>query len=388
MIDSSNYYLPTLYRTKCENKMDSNNIQEEPPSNSSFESNSSKSNNKRKRFLKEWPDCYNDEDFLDSESNLKDTLNDDSSSNSNSSALSGSSNSTNSSSYGLRANKIKHGHKILVTEDKMSEALRDLQIEIDQIQDTNFAAKPKTEPQVKVDFDLELEEDLEGEKEKEANGAILISNELKAKLREYSYEDFLLKTQMKKSQQVDSDMNKLQVVLYSPIIGKPPLSQPDESDKDESVTFHIEDSEDIAKITSAPLTYRNNMMHSSELTNHSNSSCSSYSGSGSSGEESMSASSTFPAQTYKVEEPPSEFNVNRKLKRKFSQLNKILIEEMSSNNQQVSSSNLPNFYLVDDEDSEKLEQPKQTLSSESVNKLTSGLNIEEISSNESEEMEI
>lgn len=116
----------------------------------------------------------------------------DSNSNSSSSSYESNVSSASSSSIGsCKLNKIKHGHKILITEEKMTDALRDLQLELNSMTDdaamsemksqTNANANNRTFVGNNEDYDFEESEDNDM-----SPSSIRLSEELKSKLKEYN----------------------------------------------------------------------------------------------------------------------------------------------------------------------------------------------------------
>ena len=255
-----------------------------------------KSKLKRKRFAKDGA-IYNKKELNE----LDDTETEKYNSSSRSSTSS-------DSSLVLKATKIKHGQKMLITEDKMSEALKDLQIEIEHLKYEEVKSVdmlPKSSNQG-VDHDQEdTDDELAGE-----NG-IIISNELKAKLNEYQYQNMLIAAgRLKEDKLIKFDKNKMQLMIWSP---PPPLSSlasnvlSEESD-DESTTSTYS--------TFLPIDVNGELV-----------------------------SNPF----YKVEEPSDSIQSKKnRLKRKYSQVNKINIEEMINNSMPVIE-NKTTFYLVDEE---------------------------------------
>jgi hypothetical protein len=117
----------------------------------------------------------------------------DSNSNSSSSSYESNVSSASSSSIGsCKLNKIKHGHKILITEEKMTDALRDLQLELNSMTDdaamsemksqTNANANNRTFVGNNEDYDFEESED----NDDMSPSSIRLSEELKSKLKEYN----------------------------------------------------------------------------------------------------------------------------------------------------------------------------------------------------------
>jgi hypothetical protein len=343
----------------------------------------SKTKLKRKRFVKDWPNNYNndnnsfyedlnnknesseDDDDADSnyDSNLADAASD---SGSNHSVVS---TSSSGNSFVIKANKIKHGHKILVTEEKMTEALKDLQIEIDNIESEPPVSAEKLVPEP-PNQDLTFDEDDEetGEKiDKQQNG-IYISDELKKKLNELKYRNMMMAT----SDVLKSGANGLNPFFESPnnmqlVVWAPPApfpcarSDPDDDESGDEVNTSI------------------------------NSNCSTL--------PDMSDVCDSTSNFYKVEEPSdSSASKKNRLKRKFSQLNKIQIEEMPPLNSQPLNGQKPaaTFYLVDydeeastKDDKESTHQPETSKGKEgdssSVKIVDVSSDVRPFSQNKSEE---
>jgi hypothetical protein len=344
---------------------------------------------KRKRFVKDWPNTYNNENnsyYDDLNSKNDDSDNDDDNADvesshsnlANAASDSGSNHSTGSSSansFVMKKCKIRHGHKMLITEEsKMSEALKDLQIEIDNIESeppavlsSSSNASRAVEPAFKhhdVAFD---NEDADDENDTTTSG-ILISNELKKKLSEFKYKNILMATSddlrgRSAFNPYFDTSNNMQLVVWAP---PAPLPCPD----DAAAESEEQTTED--EVNTSINSNSSTLPDMSEMT------------------------SSSVASLYKVEEPTdSATSKKNRLKRKFSQLNKIQIEEMQQqplntqplNAAQLKSQQLPSatFYLIDYED----EIAKDTDSAkDSANKDTpvdsSGVKIVDVTITEAE----
>jgi hypothetical protein len=295
--------------------------------------------------------------------------NDEESSNSSSSSSNsteGSCISSSSSTFSIK--KTHNGHKVLITEQKMSDALNHLQIDqnkaksqipieqqdsqIEELEETTSAKSNRTIIDNLDDSDEFSDETVE-------NGNIVVSNELKQKLREFKLEDFLM-TNLNKIQQpneIDSKAKSMQLMVWLP---KNTFSKTDENSSKSSILS--DSSSDSFTSTSVP------------------------------NDENQTSSS---AVKYKVEEP-SDANSTKKsqLKRSFSQVNRISIEELKPNHinpflikkfgetKSKESDKNPSsvqFYLVDEDVDKK---PNECIS----NKVNAGFNITELDNCE-EEME-
>lgn len=267
-----------------------------------------------------WPPNSISNSDIEEEDSLDESNDENSNSSTSSSVV-----STSSGSVSLKP--IKHGHKILVTEEKMSNALKDLQIEVGK--DTGMM---QTSDKKNIIFDIyssDEEEENENEEMKKQSG-FLISDELKNTLRDYnSSENYFLK-QMKHEKSVNFNLNKMQLIPWSPGIS------------------NFEEESD------------------------------SFSSSSSSSSESSLSPNDKNSTFYKVEEP-SEINSKEKnkLKRKFSQLNKICIEEVTDSETPMGLDT--NFYLVEQEDDQK--------NFNASNKTRKNLNITEIDDKNFDEYE-
>jgi hypothetical protein len=344
---------------------------------SKFTAPPSKTKLKRKRFAKDRPNQNNsyydsgeyneqaDEEEEDDDdahsnydSNLADVMTD---SGSNHSAVSVSSSS--SGSFLMKPCKIKHGHKILVTEEKINEALKDLQIEIDNIESdqkepttmsTSTALSTIASKQRSFDFNYQDDEN-EFDDEQQQQAGILISDELKKKLHEFRYQNMLMASSgslnnSRGCPSLDIDARQMQLVLWSPQPAVPcfePSEDEIEAQDELNSSFNSNTSTlpDMAEAVGGSL--------------------------------GRVASSLSLANSYKVEEP-CDLNKKNRLKRKFSQLNKIQIEEMMLNSNQAVNNNSAQatpsatFYLVDDNDDahgEVEESEGRSKDSEFLNKL-------------------
>jgi hypothetical protein len=285
--------------------------------------NSGSKHLKRKRFY--WPHEIEQEELSDEIESVHDNIQND---DSNSISSTDSSSVSSSSSAGIKAHKIKHGHKILITEEKINEAMHDLQLEIDRIDsaDNALCQDPLDDNSEKEDTD------------QADTKMFLVSSELKSKLKEFYKQEMLKYSGLKK---VNNHSNNLQVVLWSP---PNPLSSL--STLSNSSFISSSSSEDDSNSSSSNKTFTNN--HQS---------------------------------AYKVEEPPCEDrSVSKKktLKRKFSQLNKITIEEICVNGvRQSQKSSQPIFYLVDEDESEEPEAEHSQILNQQQEKKSDNVKIVE-----------
>lgn len=256
--------------------------------------------------------------------------------------------SISSGKIALKPTKIKHGHKIIVTEEKMSDALRDLQIEMD-----SMPIQSNSNQEQNIFFDICSNSSSGSSDEEEENknsSGIYLSEELKNKLREYDQQTYFLNSSIKHEKSVDFDLNKMQVIPWTP---KPsiPLSDLEEENSGNS--------------------------------------------SSSSSETSLNSISGDNITTYKVQEPSEANNrpAKNKLKRKFSQLNKITIEEIDTklNSTKTDSSEIKSsFYLVDETDQDQdLRKNSQYFGTGGrTEKPNSSLQISEVTDDEEEKMDI
>ena len=265
----------------------------------------------------------------------------------------------------------RRAHKILVTEEKMADAFRELQLEMNmstsaqptsnlytmsrasshQImsRDVNMMNMAKVKSSI-YDRKFELSSD-DADSDDENQAAIVLSSELKESFKRIDEERFREIKNLLKSSSTNND-NNMQLIPYSvPIL--PP---------DTTVDFscHCSSSQQQPNNTSY-----SNSSSSSSLSSTSSSSSSSTGQMMSDDQQLNSAinsSSPFvdPASMcpYRVEEPTDKQPplARNKLKRNFSQLSKIPIEELGPSQLKSMQENEPiitnpsQFYLVDDYD--------------------------------------
>lgn len=216
--------------------------------------------------------------------------------------------STTSQLIRLKKRKGSQSHKVIILEDnKVSEALKDLQIEVDS--DDNLDKSPKFLSQQITISKNDDQIDEENEKNDELkNRNILISDQLKHSLKEYqNFDEFILSKMKSKV----SEPNKLQLILWQP---PPPPASP-------SPRFQSE-----------------NTGHTKSKFNINNF-----------GNDSADRKRENELNFYTVEEPvETKKSEKNSLKRSFSQVSKISIEELKSFNNARGSQilNTPE-YLVD-----------------------------------------
>jgi len=294
---------------------------------------------------------------------------------SNSSYSSSKSNSTegscfSSSSSTLSVKKTHHGHKVHIAEQKMSDALSRLQIDQIQVEspvpveqqdvqiEGELEERPSTKSHRTIIDNLDDSDEFELGDDNVDTGNIVVSNELKQKLKEFKFEDFLINNLNKNHQpsEIDSKLKNMQVMLWLPKNSSSLASQIDENDS-----------------KSSNLSYSSSDSNTSTIIPNDNSTSS---------------------IRYKVEEPSDASSREKsKLKRSFSQVNRISIEELKPNHfnpffiekfgvregkqsedtDKIHSS--VQFYLVDEE----VDKKSNELTSKNIN---SSLNITELDNDE------
>jgi hypothetical protein len=302
-----------------------------------------------------------DED-LDEDEEIEELALDDNNSNKSDSSSTSSNNSTSTLSTSsvvpvlkIKKSKIKHGHKVLILEDNnMSEALNHLQIEVDNDEENKSHVNHKL-PLLHSSNSIE---DEENDEDQENESAFIISDQLKKTLKTYqNYDEYLL------SKVSNEQNNNLQLILWRP----PPTFQVD--DENDPTAEELFSSAKSIPSTSKTIPSKNTTNDSMNELNY-----------------------------YTVEEPIDQTKSQKcHLKRSYSQVSKISIEELKhlnniSNTSQSISANhhhflngAPNhqvqFYLVDEMDDQKMnniDQSKSVYNQMAVNNL----NIRDVTSDD------
>lgn len=303
-----------------------------------------------------------DIDDLNEDDEIEELFLDDNNSNRSDSSSTSSNNSISTSSTSssaapiikIKKSKKKHGHKIMILEDSnMSDALNHLQIEVDD-DDENDSLKSHV--LINNHHKLSLppssnsieDEDDDEYQENDPSSNFIMSDQLKQTLKNYkNYDEYVL------SKVSNEQNNNLQLILWQP---PPVIPLDDENDPTSESLF----------TSTKPIIPSTTKVIPSNITDDSN-----------------------QLNYYTVEEP-IEYTKSQKshLKRSFSQVSKISIEELkhlnniSNTSQQVNASNhhfmnVPSnhqvqFYLVDEMDDQKLhnlDQSKTVYNQTAVNNL-------------------
>lgn len=287
-----------------------------------------KSGLKRKRLHNYNQVCEN---LSDGEEAIVESLHDCSSNSSSSSSVS---TSSSTGSFTFKLNKVQNGHKLLITEETMSNALKDLCMESEMCSNENAKSL--------IPFESINDHD-DGDEPDECPCVIQLSDELKSKLKEYNNTNLF--------SNLAHNQNNMQLVIWSPRVE---LRSNLDNDADCESGSDIDLSSSDASLPSSSST--DSLKNKASTT---------------------SKTTTEQSTAYKIEEP-LDSHAKNKLKRKYSQLNKISIEELATSKHDRDK---PSFYLVDQfesatgsgDDSQNLIYLNQTKTSSNV-KITEIVN--------------
>lgn len=317
-----------------------------------------KSNVKHKRkrvFPSPNPHCNSDNDEFEGYSN--DDYDDEDSNSSSTSYCS-------ETSTILRKNKIKHGQKLLITEEKMADALNHLQIEmdcsarsepIDQfIDNSNVNNDNNNYNDVCYDnvFDDEDSDDSDIERNSSnEQDSIYFTEELKKRLKEFEmYDRLKLETLVKH--------NNMELIPYT---GSKVIIE-EVSELDRTIT----DSPPMTASSSSSSSI-DTSLNSNLFTSETNQSV-----------FGQKSDKLNPLNYYRVEEPVDYKLKENKLKRTYSELSRISIEELKNDPASANVQSKPQFYLVDEDNNESADNFYLKNKPVFASSQRSNLNIREI----------